>query len=101
MSLSDMARRLKNMRGEMKRAREALAKQNVIGKAGNGLVSIEINGAMKVNNVKINPGVFAQKDVAGLEELIAEAVAEALCGIQKLAASQMGSITGLADKKKL
>ncbi|MCD4812890.1 YbaB/EbfC family nucleoid-associated protein [bacterium] len=98
MSFLDMAKQLKNMQGEMKKARTVLAAQTVIGKAGREDVVIELSGAMEVKNVKIKPDLIEKNDVSQLEKLVKEAMADSIHRAQKLASSQIGSMTGLGGK---
>jgi len=98
MSFLNMAKQLKNMQSEMKKARAILATQTVTGRAGGNTVVVELNGAMEIKQVKIDPKILERQDVAYLERLVAEAFSDALRRVQKMASSQLGSITGLAGK---
>jgi DNA-binding YbaB/EbfC family protein len=98
MSFFDMAKQLQSMQGEMKKARAVLATQTVMGKGGNGAVSIELTGTMEVKNVTIDPKLVSKQDVPALEKYVTEAVTDGLRRAQKMATSQLGSLTGLAGK---
>ncbi len=94
MNMFNMAKKLKDMQGQMKQAKAALAAQTVIGKGGREAVIIEMNAAMDVKNVSIDQKMLEKPDKAQLEKLVKEAIEDALRRAQKTAASQMSKITG-------
>jgi nucleoid-associated protein EbfC len=98
MSFMNMAKQLKDMQGEMKKARAALSAISVTGKSGGNAVVVEMNGAMDIKNVTIDPKAIAKKDEKYLEKMVTEAFADALRRVQKVASSQLGSIIGMAGK---
>ena len=49
----------------------------VVGKAGNGLVEIILNGENEMKSIKINPGCVDKDDVEGLQLLIKAAYTDA------------------------
>lgn len=94
MSFMNMAKKLKDMRGQMKQAQAVLAAQTVTGKGGRDAVVVEMNGAMELKSIKIDPKVVEKNDVDQLEKLVKEAVGDALKRAQKVAAAQMSKLTG-------
>jgi len=91
MGFMDMAKQVRNLQ----KARAALAAQSVTGTGGRGTVTVEMNGAMQVKTVKIDPQVFDKKDAAGLEKAVAEAFNDAVNRAQKVVASQLSQMGGL------
>lgn len=94
MNMLNMAKKLKDMQGQMKQAKAALAAQTVIGQAGQGAVVIEMNGAMDVKKVTIDEKLIEKQDKAQIEKLVKDAMSDAIKRAQKVAASQMSRITG-------
>src|SRR5437016_154464 len=56
---------------------EKLEKIEVTGTAGNGLVSITINGANEMKHIKIKPECVDPEDIEGLEALVKAAYQDA------------------------
>lgn len=98
MSFMNMAKQLKDMQNEMKKARAVLSAQTVTGKSGGNAVVVEMNGAMDIKNVTVDPKAIAKQDAKYLEKMVTEAFADALRRVQKMAGAQLGSITGMAGK---
>jgi DNA-binding YbaB/EbfC family protein len=90
MNLMDMAKQVKNLQ----KARAALTAQLVTGTGGRGAVTVEMNGAMQVKSVKIDPQM-PEKDRAHLEKWVAEAFNDALGKVQKVMASQLSQLGNL------
>lgn len=66
----------------------ALAKQNlestmVEGKAGNGLVTVTLNGAKELKKIAIKPECVNPNDVEGLQDLIVAAFEEAAAKVDQ------------------
>lgn len=89
----ELAKQMKSLQAEMKKAREDLASQVVTGTAANGGVAIELTGAMQVKRVRIDPALREGREAARLEQYLAEALTAALNRAQKLAASQLSRLT--------
>jgi nucleoid-associated protein EbfC len=94
MDLLKMAKQMKDLQGEMKKTRAALAALSVVGESARGAVKVELTGTMEVKHVTVDPQALEKPDAAQLEKWIAEALAKALEKAQKLAAAQMGRLTG-------
>lgn len=62
---------------------EQLQKKEVIGKAGNGLVSLTLNGKYELLNLEINPECIDKDDPECLIDLIKEAYKKALALLEK------------------
>jgi DNA-binding YbaB/EbfC family protein len=94
MDLFKMAKQMKDMQGEMKKMRAALAAQSVVGEGGRGALKVELTGTMEVKKITLDPKTLEKPNVEQLEKMMEEAFAKALEKAQKLAASQLGKITG-------
>ena len=62
--------------------------------AGGGMVSVKMNGQKQLHEVRIDPEVFASRDLEMLQDLILVAVNEAARRVDEQMASQMGNLAG-------
>ena len=72
---------------QLKRTQAELAKREVQGTSGGGMVIVTASGAGEVTRVQIDKGVVDPKDVAMLEDLIVAATNAALRAVQTLVQS--------------
>ena len=79
---------------ELKKIQTALAKEVVETQAGNGAVSIRMNGEQKIQSVSLDPELIREADLAQVEKWIESAVSQAITRSQQLAAEKMKSIAG-------
>ena len=91
-SLSDLMKQAQNMQAELQKAQEELAKAEVVGEAGAGLVSVVMTGRHDVKRVSIDDSVFSE-DKEVLEDLLAAAVNDA---VRKVEARNRDAMSGLA-----
>ena len=82
------------MRKEMARVQESLKTRVMDGTAGGGMVTAQVNGAMELVSIKIDPQVLAPDEKDVLEDLIVAAVNQATQEAQKMMQEEMGKITG-------
>jgi len=80
---------------QLRRTQEELAKREVQGTAGGGMVIVTANGAGEVTRVQIDKNVVDPKDVAMLEDLIVAATNSALKAVQTLVQSEGGALANL------
>jgi DNA-binding YbaB/EbfC family protein len=80
---------------QLRRTQEELAKREVQGTAGGGMVIVTANGAGEVTRVQIDKNVVDPKDVAMLEDLIVAATNAALRAVQTLVQSEGGPLANL------
>ena len=85
------------MQGRLQQIQEGLERQTVTGTAAGGLVSVEANGKGVVRKVTLDPQVVDPADVAGLEDLLAVAIADAQRKADALQQEQMGGAMGGMD----
>ena len=79
---------------ELKKIQTALAKEVVETQAGNGAVTVRMNGEQKIQSVTLNPESIREADLAQVEKWIESAVSQAITRSQQLAAEKMKSIAG-------
>ena len=91
-ALGDMMKKAQEMQENMQKAQAELAKKEVIGEAGGGMVSVVMRGTHEVNRVTIDPSL-ADEDVEMLEDLIAAAVNDAVHKVEKSNQDAMQEMT--------
>jgi DNA-binding YbaB/EbfC family protein len=80
------------MQEDMQKAQEEIARAEVTGEAGAGLVSIVMNGRHDVKRVSIDDSLM-EEDKEILEDLIAAAVNDAVRKVETTSQEQMSKIT--------
>ncbi len=91
--ISDLMQQAQNMQAQLQKAQEEIARAEVRGEAGAGLVSVLMTGRHDVRRVSIDDSVFLEnKDV--LEDLLAAAVNDA---VRKVEARNRDAMSGLAS----
>ena len=99
-ALQQMLSRFRQLQEDLQRQVNAVT---VEASAGGGMVTVKMNGQKQVLDVRIEPEVFAGKDVEMLQDLIRAAVNEAVRRVDEELASQMknlaGSVPGMAGLK--
>ncbi len=89
---------LQQILSQFRQMQESLQKQvdsvQVEASAGGGMVTVKMNGQKQVTSLKIEPEVFAGKDVDMLQDLIRAAVNEANRRVDEELANQMKNLTG-------
>jgi DNA-binding YbaB/EbfC family protein len=83
------------MQDQLRRTQEELAKREVQGTAGGGMVVVTASGAGEVLRIQIDRNVVDPKDVAMLEDLIVAATNSALKAVQTLVQSESGALANL------
>ena len=92
-NISDLMQQAQAMQAGLQKAQEEMAKAEVRGEAGAGLVSVLMTGRHDVKRVSIDDAVFSEsKDV--LEDLLAAAVNDA---VRKVEARNRDAMSGLAS----
>ena len=93
MNLS-MLNQVREMKEKLKKAQQELDNTITEAESGKGAVKVTINGQQKILSLKISPKVIEPDKAEHLEELVMEAVSEAISKSQKLAAKRLGGLTG-------
>ena len=90
MSKLDQAKMVMKVRKLQKELQKVIIKVE----AGEGAVTIEINGEQKIKKVHIDPEYIDLDDIGQLERWVEEAVKDAISQSQKLAAEKMQPMMG-------
>lgn len=79
---------------KMRKVQKELQKLVVTGEAGDGAVTVEINGEMKIKKVHIDPESVDLDDIGQLENWVEEAVRVAMSESQRIAQEKMQPMLG-------
>jgi DNA-binding YbaB/EbfC family protein len=90
--MGNIMKQAQKMQEEMQKAQEEVARAEVTGEAGAGLVSILMNGRHDVKRVSIDDSLM-EEDKEILEDLIAAAINDAVRKVESNTQDKMGKIT--------
>lgn len=82
------------MLNDLRKAQKELKKQVVEVEAGDGAVVVQINGELKIQNIKIDPERVDLENIEELEHWIQIAVRDGLAKAQEIAAEKMKPLMG-------
>jgi len=97
MNPMDLLKNLQNMQSRVGEMQERMKSLVVTGTSGGGMVSIEINGQMGINKVKIAPEAVDPQDIEMLEDLVFAAFTDATARIREKMKEEMSRLTGGID----
>src|SRR5688500_14700226 len=92
--MAQLLQQAQQMQQQLVAAQEELARAEVTGTAGGGLVSATMTGAGELTAVTIAPAAVDPDDVETLQDLVVAAVRDAKRAADALAASTMGPLAG-------
>ena len=95
-SLGKIMQQAQAMQGKMQEAQEELAKMEITGESGAGLVTVVMTGKHEVKNVIIDPSVF-EEDREFAEDLMAAAINDAVQRVDVASKEKMSELTGGMD----
>ena len=93
-NMNQMMKQVQQMQAEMVKAQEEAQQQVVEASAGGGMVTVKVNGALEVLDIKIDPEAVDPDDVEMLQDMIQAATNEALRSAQEMVSNKMAQITG-------
>ena len=79
---------------ELKKIQSALAKEVVETQAGNGAVTVKMNGEQKIQGIMLDAELIREAELPQVEKWIESAVSQAITRSQQLAAEKMKSVAG-------
>ena len=89
--IGQLMQQAQRMQEEMKRAQEEIAKLEVIGNAGGGMVSVTMTGRHEVRRVQIDRKLLAD-DPEMAEDMIAAAVNDAVNKVAEASQQKLGGL---------
>ena len=90
-NIAGLMQQAQRMQQEMQKAQEELARMEVTGQSGGGMVSVVMNGQHAVKRVSIDPSLV--DDVEMLEDLVTAAVNDAVNRIREASEQHMAGLT--------
>ena len=97
MDLSKLMQQAQQMQAGMQQKQAQLEAEVIEGSAGSGKVKVKANGAGEVLGITIDPSIVDPEDTEFLQDLVLEAVKDAISKAKQRTASEMGSLTGGMD----
>ena len=91
--MAQLMRQAQKMQDNLKRAQEEIAKLEVVGQSGGGMVKVTMSGRHEVRRVEIDRKLFSD-DPEMTEDLIAAAINDAVNKVAEASQKQMGDVTG-------
>lgn len=92
--MAGMMKQAMAMKQRMEELKESLAGETVEASAGGGMVTVVVNGQMKVVTLKIDPEVINREEAEMLETLIRAAINDGMEKMQTFVKSKMTELTG-------
>ncbi|ABI56858.1 YbaB/EbfC family nucleoid-associated protein [Alkalilimnicola ehrlichii MLHE-1] len=95
--IGNMMKQAQKLQEELKKAQEEIAKMEVTGESGGGMVAVTINGKHEARRVSIDPSLF-EDDREMVEDLVAAAFNDA---VHKLEQESQQRMAGLSEGMNL
>ncbi|MFA5955351.1 YbaB/EbfC family nucleoid-associated protein [Hyphomicrobium sp.] len=89
-----MMKQVGQMQARLKDMQDELAKAEIEGQSGGGLVHVTVDGRGELKRVRIDPSLMKPDEVEILEDLIVAAAADAKAKVDSVMQSKMAEITG-------
>jgi DNA-binding YbaB/EbfC family protein len=90
----DILKQFGNIQERMGEVQERLSKITVTGSAGGGMVEVQLNGHMDVQQVKISPEAVDPQDIAMLQDLVRAAFSDGMFKLKEKIREEVSSLTG-------
>jgi DNA-binding YbaB/EbfC family protein len=90
--IGGMLKQAQKMQEDLKNAQERLAKEEVTGESGGGMVRVTMTGRNEVKRVEIDSSLMSD-DKEMLEDLIVAAVNDAVCRVADKMQANMAEVT--------
>lgn len=92
--LGNLMKQAQQMQVQMQKMQEEVAKLEVTGESGAGLVKVVVNGAHSCRRVELDPSLLNEDDKEMLEDLVAAAFNDASRRLDDAQKEKMASVTG-------
>ena len=92
-ALGQMMQQAQKMQENLKRAQEEIARMEITGESGAGLVKITLTGKHQARKVEISPDAL-KEDKEFVEDLIAAAINDASQKLEAATQQKMAGVTG-------
>ncbi len=92
-NIAQMMQQAQKMQENLQKAQEEIARLEVTGEAGAGMVKVTMTGNHNVRRISIDDSLMAD-DKEMLEDLIAAAINDAVRRVEETSKERMASVTG-------
>lgn len=92
-NLGNLMRQAQQMQENMRKLQDELARAEVTGESGAGMVKVTLTGKHQAHRVQIDPAAL-KEDKEFLEDLIAAAINDAMQKVETLGKEKMAQATG-------
>ncbi|MGQ0503117.1 MAG: YbaB/EbfC family nucleoid-associated protein [Panacagrimonas sp.] len=92
-ALGQIMQQAQKVQENLKRAQEEIARMEITGESGAGMVRITLDGRHQARKVEINPAALGE-DKEFLEDLVAAAINDAAQKLEAATKDRMASVTG-------
>lgn len=89
-----MMKQVGQMQARLKEMQDELARAEIEGQSGGGLVHVTVDGRGELKKVRIDPSLMKPDEVEILEDLIVAAAADAKAKVDNVMQQKMAEITG-------
>jgi DNA-binding YbaB/EbfC family protein len=90
--IGNLMKQAQKMQADLQRAQEEVARAEVTGESGGGLVRVTMNGRHEVRRVQIDPSLVGD-DREMLEDLVAAACNDAAHRVEQMTQERMSGLT--------
>ncbi|WP_026959974.1 MULTISPECIES: YbaB/EbfC family nucleoid-associated protein [Aliagarivorans] len=91
--MGNIMKQAQQMQDRMQKAQEEIAKMEVTGEAGAGLVKVVMNGSHNIRRVELDDSLM-EDDKDMIEDLLAAAVNDAVRRVEEQSKDKMAEVTG-------
>lgn len=91
--MSGLMKQAQQMQDKMQKAQEDIAKMEVVGEAGAGMVKVTMLGNHNVRRIEIDESLM-EDDKEMIEDLVAAAINDAVRRVEEESKSKMADVTG-------
>lgn len=92
-NMNQILKQAQAMQANVQKAQAEIAKLEVIGEAGGGMIKVTMTGRHEVKRVQIEPSIVGE-DREMLEDLIAAAINDAVHRVESATQAKMSSVMG-------
>ncbi len=94
MNLAKMMKQAQELQGKMATMQEELAKSEIEGSSGGGMVKVVMTGKHELKRLTIDPSLVTPDDTEVLEDLIVAAVNDVRVRVEEHVKEEMSKVTG-------
>jgi DNA-binding YbaB/EbfC family protein len=91
--LNNLLKEAQKMQDSMKKAQQELIELVVVGKAGGGMVTVNMNGRHEVSKVVISKALIEDAEIDMIQDLVAAAVNHAVQQVEEVSKKKINDLT--------